>query len=103
MRNHFVAACAVGLYQVGAVFIILSVHNDTNIELEFIKQFDQTPFANTIAVLAPQPAALTPGLGLSIQINAALNAIRKMLDIDSNIKCQTFVVGPIKLRTRFNA
>jgi hypothetical protein len=91
-----------GLYQVGAVRIILGVDNDADIEFKLIKQFNQTPFANTIAIFTPQPTALTPGLSLPIQIHTALNAIRKVLDIDSNIKRQPFVVGPIELRARFN-
>src|SRR5690606_5542938 len=101
MTNDLVTTAPMSLKQLRAMFVICGIGNDCCRKLQLIKEFNQAKATNSVTIFAPQPAALAPGQRLPIQIHAALNAVREVLQVYCNVNRETFATRPFKVGTRW--
>jgi hypothetical protein len=103
VADHFVAAVAVAGDQLGAVLVVLRVHDHADVDAQLVEQLGQAPAADPVAVLAPHPAALAPRFGLAVEIDPATGAEREVLDVHRDVDGQALAVRPFIDRSGIDA
>src|SRR5690606_14015864 len=98
MRDQLITPCTVSFDKLGAVLVVRRVRDHRRGQAQLFKQFDQPEPTNAVSILTPEPAALTPWQRLSVEVDTARNAVRKVLEVDGDIHRQTLALRPVELR-----
>ncbi|MNQ12539.1 hypothetical protein D3C85_254470 [compost metagenome] len=100
MADDFIAALEDGLQNLRAIVEDDRVHQVGRGQLQFVKQIQQAPDADAVAVVAPGEAA-DVGLGqFRAQAVPASGPEGEMLDVQAQVDGQSLALGPTVVRTR---